>query len=278
MACPVAMHSCQPNQSISIGSHSGGPLGTVAYHSLLGTQYSSHSMHSHSRGPLGTHSYRSLLGFACSCVVGRSLLRCPVLVGSCYLVVSASFHVVHVDLDYHGLLIFSHAASLSIRLDCMDYPFICSSGPRGIWRHTAIVLLHGNIACSGLLLSFVQRSQWYPPHRNSFTWLLVLSVRLHGLLLISPHVVPVAHCNYHGLFVHLFQVVCCPLDWTPTDSCSIIADSPFTWSHHADRINYHGLLIQPINTTGLELSGACALLIILLVVPPTGPCSNRQSC
>jgi hypothetical protein len=38
----------------SIRSRSGGP------------QYSNHSMHSHSGGPLGTHSYRSLLGFACS--------------------------------------------------------------------------------------------------------------------------------------------------------------------------------------------------------------------
>jgi hypothetical protein len=53
---------------------------------LTKSKSSNQSMHSHSGGPLGTHSYRSLLGFACS-------------VGPCYLIVSVTFHVAIVHSD-----------------------------------------------------------------------------------------------------------------------------------------------------------------------------------
>jgi hypothetical protein len=74
---------------------------------------------------------------------------------------------------------------------------------------------------------------------------------------------------------------------TPRLVRSVFVDSLFTWCHHANCIDHHGLLIQPpccIGTTGHKLSTAppprLAILagIILLVVPPTGPCSDRWSC
>jgi hypothetical protein len=118
MACPVAIHSCQPNQlpNASTPPHGRWALSALlalpiveflrlphitsyplrrtsrhysSYCSLLGTQYSNCSIHSHSGGPLGTVAYHSLLGFLHALFPGTSRS----IVGSCYLVVSASSHM-----------------------------------------------------------------------------------------------------------------------------------------------------------------------------------------
>jgi hypothetical protein len=85
------------------------------------TPFPIHSMRSHSGGPLGTHSYHSLLGFACSLLRHRR----PVLVGSRCLVISrgpccslqlprtlCSF-VRFTWLDSHGLFSLIHSSGPS---------------------------------------------------------------------------------------------------------------------------------------------------------------------
>jgi hypothetical protein len=70
--------------------------------------------------------------------------------------------------------------------------------------------------------------------------------------LYHSHVVPVARCNYHGLFVHSFHVACRPLDRTPTDYQFIsFVGSLFTWPHVDCSIDCHGLL----------------MLVVILVLP-----------
>jgi hypothetical protein len=75
MACPVSIHSCQPDH------HRLNPFPLrrtswyYSYRSLLGTQYSNHLMHSHSGGPSGTIAIHSWDSCAHSPgIVGRSLL------------------------------------------------------------------------------------------------------------------------------------------------------------------------------------------------------------
>jgi hypothetical protein len=103
------------------------------------TPSSIHSMRSHSGGPLGTHSYHSLLGFLHALFpgIGRSI------VGACFLVVSVTFHVaiVHFDRTPRTLviLVIHSRGSCQFRLP----PTINSFGSLFAWLVVHSIGLHG---------------------------------------------------------------------------------------------------------------------------------------
>jgi hypothetical protein len=154
-----------PSSIHSMRSHSGGPLGTHSYHSLLGTQYSSCSMHSHSGGLPGSIAIHSWDSCALFPGIGRSLL------------------VLVITLSRLGYL-FTWTMSVATTT---DYQFICSVCS----DVAALALLCSPRSCSlsrGFLatstptdccfISF-QRSLWHSPHPGSF---IHLDHSSHGLL------------------------------------------------------------------------------------------------
>jgi hypothetical protein len=123
------------------------------------------------------------------CLLSNGFDRSLLLVDCCYLVVSVTFHVVHVDRDYHGLWSvhssgpsgfrsatprFIHVAYCLLDLDShglFSFDSYCSSGPSG----------------SSPTPQFIQFTLYYSLDDSCAS--------------ASIHVVPVVRCNYHGLLL-----------------------------------------------------------------------------